>query len=425
MTPLSYRRHGRHAAEVRPPLTLGLLSAQHALIHGQAALYPLVYLAIIDEFGVTAATIALLSAVGAVVTGLLQYGFGVLTRFVSRTVILGVGGVVVGVGTALQALAPGFATFAATNVVSRIGGAPQHPVGNALLAEQYPTNRTGFAISAHIAGGNLGTVAVGFVAAAAVAFLGWRLSVAILGIAALAVALALVVLVREAGTDRARATEAGSARSAYVAVLRDRDLRWLFLSATLGGGARGLGVLNVFVPLYLTAVVGLDLGTIGLMYAVLLAFSVPGPIIAGWLSDRWGRRPLIVAVYLLAAASIAAFLVAGDSVPLLWVGIVALSLFSFVESPQLQAFLADITTPEVRDAAYATYFAIAFGVGSAWGLGYGWLIGTMGDAEGLPAVFWVMAAASILAALAVLPIRARPGGRPAVPSPVHAGDHGA
>ena len=40
---------------IRPRLTLSLLSVQHALIHGQSALYPLVYLAVIDEFGVTAA----------------------------------------------------------------------------------------------------------------------------------------------------------------------------------------------------------------------------------------------------------------------------------------------------------------------------------------------------------------------------------
>ena len=51
-------------------------------------------------------------------------------------------------------------TFAIPNVVSRIGGSPQHPVGNGLLAEQFPAERRGFAISAHIAGGNVGTVIV-------------------------------------------------------------------------------------------------------------------------------------------------------------------------------------------------------------------------------------------------------------------------
>ena len=65
---------------IRPRLTLGLLSVQHALIHGQSALYPLVYLAVIDEFGVTAATVVILSTIGGIASGLLQYAFGVLTR---------------------------------------------------------------------------------------------------------------------------------------------------------------------------------------------------------------------------------------------------------------------------------------------------------------------------------------------------------
>ena len=50
----------------------------------------------------------------------------------------------------------------------------------------------------------------------------------------------------------------------------------------------------------------------------------------------------------------------------LWVGIVLMGLFSFAESPQLQALLADIAPPSTRDASYALYFTMAFGVGSLW-----------------------------------------------------------
>lgn len=394
---------------IRPRVTLALLSLQHALIHGQAALYPLVFLALIGEFGVTPGTIALLVAISSVTSGSLQLAFGALTRLVSRRALLTAGGLLLGITTAAQALAGSFAAFALVNIVSRIGGAPQHPVGNALLVEQYPEHRRGFAISAHIAGGNVGTVAVGVVAAAAVTTLGWRTSVVLLGVPAIAVAVAIAWLVRESGEDRAQALAAGSVRAAYRRVIADRDLRWLFLSSVLGGGARGLGVLNVFVPLYLSQVVGLDLATIGAMYAVLLAASVPGPLVAGWLSDRYGRRPLIVTVYLAGAASLATFVLVGSSLALLWLAVVLLSLFSFVESPQLQALLADITPPDLRDAAYSTYFALAFGVGSMWGLAYGGLTEGLGTQLGLTVVFWVMATASVAAAASVLPISLRSG----------------
>ena len=391
-------------AAIRPRLTLGLLSVQHAIIHGQSALYPLVYLAVIDEFGVTAATVVILSTIGGIASGLLQYAFGVVTRYVGRPTLLGGGGLLTGAGMAAQAVASGFGGFAIANVVSRVGGAPQHPVGNALLAEQFPPNRIGTAIAAHVAGGNVGTVVVGATAALAIAAFGWQASVAILGVAAIVVAIAILAFVRERSTTAAARAD-GPVRAIYGRVLADRDLRWLFTAAVLGGGSRGLGVLNIFVPLYLDQVVGLDAPTIGAMYAVLLVASVPGPLVAGWLSDRIGRRPVIVGVYLAGAGSIAAFVLAGDDVLRLWIGIVLLSAFSFVESPQLQALLADISPPAIRDAAYSTYFALAFGVGSMWGLVYGGIIAATGEQQGLGTVFLVMAAANLGAALAVLPIR--------------------
>jgi MFS family permease len=100
---------------------------------------------------------------------------------------------------AAQALAPGFAAFALANIVSRIGGSPQHPVGNGLLAEQFPVHRRGFAISAHIAGGNVGTVAVPLIGAWLIAGIGWRWTVVLFGVPAILIALAIWALVRESG----------------------------------------------------------------------------------------------------------------------------------------------------------------------------------------------------------------------------------
>jgi MFS family permease len=81
-----------------------------------------------------------------------------------------------------------------------------------------------------------------------------------------------------------------------------------------------------------------------------------------------------------------------------------MGLFSFAESPQLQALLADIAQPSIRDASYALYFTLAFGVGSLWTLLYGVVIDLLGEATGVPVVFALMAVAFLLAALATLPI---------------------
>ncbi|MFL5642548.1 MAG: nitrate/nitrite transporter [Chloroflexota bacterium] len=391
---------------IHPMRSLGLLSVAHAINHAQAVVLPLIFLKIIDEFGVGVETIAFLAAIGAFLAGAVQLSYAGLTRVVSRRRLLGFGGILFGGGFALTALATNFATYAIPNVASRIGGSPQHPVGNGLLAEQFPPEKRGFAISAHIAGGNVGTVVVALVGVPLIAAVGWRGAAVVFGLPAIAVAILILLFVRERGTDRAAAVASGTVRSAFGRILRDRDLLWLYLTSALGGGGRGLGVVNLFALFYMTRVIGLDEGTSGLMYGALIVFSVPMPIVAGWLSDRIGRKPLIIGVYLGGALGFVVFLAAGSNLLLLWLGIVLMGLFTFAESPQLQALLGDIAPPSTRDASYALYFAMAFGVGSLWTIVYGLVIDALGETQGVPVVFLLMAGTFVLAALGTVPIRA-------------------
>jgi MFS transporter, FSR family, fosmidomycin resistance protein len=388
--------------------TLGLLAGAHAVNHALAILLPLVYLQVIREMHVDAASIALLTAVGSLSSGLAQLAYSGLTRAFSRRSILVVGGLLFGGGMALQGMVHSFGAFSAANIASKIGGSPQHPVGNALLAEQFPPHRRGFAISAHISGGNVGTLAVPLIGTWLIAGIGWRSTVILFGVPAVLIAIAIAALVHESGADRQAAREHGSLRQAFGRVLHDRDLLMLYFASTVAAGGRGLGVITLFVPLYLSEVLDLDTATIGWMYTVLLLGSVPAPLAAGWLSDRIGRRPVILVAYLFAAAGMALFVLAGNNFLGIWVAIVVMSVFAYVESPQLQAILADISPPAIRDAAFSTYFTLAFGVGSLWTAVFSVVLSSAGDVAGLPIVFWIMAATFIAGGLAVLPIRTTP-----------------
>ena len=399
--------HGVQAMpEINPTRSLGLLSIAHAVNHAQAVLLPLIFIAIIKEFGVSVETIAFLAAAGSFASGIVQLSYAELTRRVSRRNLLGIGGILFGGGFALTALATSFVTYAIPNIASRIGGSPQHPVGNGLLAEQFPPEKRGFAISAHIAGGNVGTVVVALIGVPLIAAVGWRGAAVAFGLPAIAVGILILLFVRERGTDRAAAVASGTVRSAFGKILHDKDLLWLYLTSALGGGGRGLGVVNLFALFYMTRVIGLDEGTSGLMYGALIVFSVPMPNVAGWLSDRIGRKPLIIGVYLGGAIGFVVFLAAGSNLLLLWIGIILMGLFTFAESPQLQALLGDIAPPSTRDASYALYFAMAFGVGSLWTILYGLVIDALGETQGVPVVFMLMAGTFVLAALGTVPIRA-------------------
>ncbi len=402
--------------DVRPRLTLGLLSVQHGLIHAQTAVLPLVLLAVIDGFGVGVAEVGLLIGLSNLLGGAVQLGFAGLQRFVDRRTILGAGGLVFGAGMTALAAATSWLAFGAFTIVARLGGSPQHPVGNALIAEQCPEHERAGAIAFHIAMGNLGTVAVPLVGAWLIASAGWGAAVLVIGLPAMVVGAAILVAVRETGRDRAAALAHGSTADGFRALRHERDLLWLFVASTIAAAGRGIGVVSVFVPLYLARVLALDAGTVALMYTLLLAGSVPGPLVAGWVADRVGHRPVLVFTYLAGAAALAGLVVAGGTIPLVWLAVGFVGAFVFEESSLLQALLADVAPPALRDVAFSAYFTLMFAIGAVWAAGLGAVVGALGDAAGFPVVFAVMSAGYLVAILPVLRIR-EPRTRPAVGGP--------
>lgn len=389
----------------RPAVTLTLLSIQHALIHAQTALMPLVFIKIIGQFGIGVDSIGLLVAVGNIVSGLIQLAFGGLTRIFSRRALLGSGGLIFGSGMTLLAATSSWMPFAIVQIAARLGGTPQHTVGNALLAEQYRPERRSFAISFHIALGNLGTVAVPLVGGWLIARSGWQPAVLALGLPAIAVGLAILFLVRESGADRAAALGHGGTLAGFRSLAGERELLWIYLASSVAAAGRGLGVVSTFVPLYLSLELHLSDATVAQMYTLLLVGSVPGPIVAGWLAPRLGHRPILVTTYLAGAAALALLVVAGPDQPLIWLALGLMSAFVFVESSLLQALLAERARPAIRDIAFSGYFTLMFVVGAVWAGGLGALIGTLGNARGFPVAFGVMAVSYVASSIVVLRIR--------------------
>ncbi len=291
----------------------------------------------------------------------------------------------------------------ATISAARIGASPQHPVGNALLSDLYPTERRGFAISAHISGGNVGTILVPFIGGALLLAVGWQATLALFGIPPLVIGVLLALFVREDMAYRERARASGSVLTHLREVVGRRDLRLILGASLVAAGGRGLDIVAPFMVLYLSGPLGLDQGTVRVLYALLLVGAVVGPILAGTLSDRFGRRRTLVTYYLASAVGIVAFLAAGANLLLLVPLLLPFGTAVFSESPVLQAYLADRATGPLRDMAFAVYFTFAFGIGAFWAF----IIGFVADAFGYPAAFSIMAASYVAAAVLLVAIRER------------------
>jgi MFS family permease len=390
------------SSPTRPGLALGLISTAHAVIHAQSALMPLVYAIVIVEFGLTERDIGVFIAITTAVGGTMQLAYGFLTRYVARPALLAGGQLLFGTGLLIGGLSQSVGQLLGSISLSRVGASPQHPVGNALLSDLYPAERRGFAISAHIAGGNVGTVLVPIVGGAMLLTLGWQTTLALFGVPAVVMGVLIALLVREDhAAYRRRARESGSVGEHLRTVLGRRDLRLILGASLVAAGGRGLDIVAPFMVLYLSGPLGFDPGTVNLLYALLLVGAVVGPLLAGILSDRFGRRPVLVTYYVLSAVGILAFLAAGANLVLLVPLLLPFGTAVFSESPVLQAYLADRATGPMRDMAFAIYFTFAFGIGAFWAF----IIGSVVDAWGFPVAFGVMAASYLAAALLLVAVR--------------------
>jgi MFS family permease len=192
-----------------------------------------------------------------------------------------------------------------------------------------------------------------------------------------------------------------------VQVVRRRDLRLILGASLIAAGGRGLDIVAPFFVLYLAGPLGIDDDTVPLLYALLLVGAVIGPLLAGWLSDRFGRRRTLLAYYVLSAAGILAFLAAGANLLLMVPLLLPFGTAVFSESPVLQAYLADRAEGPIRDVAFSVYFTFAFGIGAFWAIAIGFIV----ERFSFAIAFGVMAASYLAAAALLLAVRERPTAR--------------
>lgn len=391
-------------------LTLAMVAASHSVTHMYTALMPIIYPHAMAQLGFNYAQLGLMLGLGNGLSSLMQGVCGFLSRRVMRRVILGSGNIALAASMFLTAFTGGYASFFLLNILGRISYSPQHPVGNSLISEAFGRRLRGTAFAVNFAGANAGTVLVPFLGTLAVVALGWRGSLIIFALLPLIAGLACILAMPEQRGSRAemRAGDDGSGRAPsawrdFLGPLKDRNVLWVVLTATVAAGGRGIGVVMNYVPLYLQQGLQLKPAACATIYTLLMVGSVAGPLLAGRLSDVFGRRRLAMITYLLSLLSAAALLGSGKSIAPLAVSAVFMGLVVYSQSMLVQALLADVTGRENRDMAYSVFFTVSYLAGAVWTF----IIGICVDRFGFSGAFALMSGSYLAGALALLPVRSR------------------
>ncbi|MDP2901065.1 MAG: MFS transporter, partial [Candidatus Bathyarchaeota archaeon] len=124
-------------------------------------------------------------------------------------------------------------------------------------------------------------------------------------------------------------------------------------------------------------------------------------ITGGELSDRIGRKRILVVGFAAFAVSLVAMVMAPGNIAVLLVLVAALGFTFYVTQAPITALLADITPKNTVGVTYGINFTVKYGFGAILPFAAAWLSSNYG----LDYVFYFFAALSAAALLIILPVK--------------------
>jgi MFS family permease len=295
------------------------------------------------------------------------------------------------VSLAALGIVTGFAALCICLGLLGIANVMWHPAAISWLSIRLPRNR-GYAMSVHSLFANLGDAAGPVAAGWMLLSFSWQHTAQINALACIACAVALGVFLVRGDSDASmpRRPSAKAYWSGLALLLRD-PAQWSFF---LMAGCRTLtqtGLL-AFLPLYLSHDLGLSPFAMGLaMMALQLGGLVATPF-AGILSDRIGRRPIVLAG--MGSTTIVVVALTFVRNPVIYVACVSiLGFFMYATRPVIQSWQMDRSPPQLVASMTSAMFTVQALMSATAPL----VGGLLADRFGLISVFYFLAA-SVLAA---------------------------
>jgi len=352
-----------------PNSVLAVTTMSHMMQHiyvGTSILFPFIMSGLnlnYTEFGIAIAASSLLG-------GTFQILFSVASRKIARHILLGLGNILLSLGTFLTGIAQSFIHFLCFRTVANIGVAPQHPMGTAIVSEKFDEKSVGRAIGIHYGVAYLGNIIGPLFMTFLVATLGWRKTLFVFSIPALIVGLAVIwYLSGDVSINQDNAEEKPSSlKSDIITLIRTPSVIPIILTQVFLSGGVDLGIITTYTPLFLANALRLDIhGYIyGLTYTIGLLGGVCGPILLGKYADRVGHLKMAALSSFFALALVYLLSFYESASPLLAVHLFLLGLSSFALPTLLQSHLVNITRQYNRDLVIGVFFTVGFGFSSLW-----------------------------------------------------------
>jgi MFS family permease len=381
-----------------------LITLGHALTHWYPSTFYLILPIIGRELGLTYSQIGLIMTCQYIAGAVANVPGGILVDTVGRKgALMALSLFWVGFPYLLMGFSHGYPMLLACVALVGFGNSLWHPTAIPTLARRFP-DRKGLVLSIHGMGGNVGDALAPLAVGTLLATLTWREVVVLNVVPGLVMSLLLLIFLGTLRLGGKRKepmaeVEAGQGLRQYFAgvpaLFRNRSL--MLLTASSAFRSMTQNALLTFLPVYLAYEMNLNPFWVGAGMFALQAAGFAATPIAGYLSDRMGRRHIMMTSMTMSAVVLVFMALAGKS-PAFIAFVAVLGFFLYAIRPVLQAWLLESTPKNMG----GTSIGILFGA-QALGAAIAPLIGGMvADRYGLTMTFWFLAGTIVFANLFIL-----------------------
>jgi MFS family permease len=384
---------------------LTMVTGGHVVIHWFQQFFPVALPTLKGGLGLDDVQVGALSSARQLFQGTLDLPSGLLADFFvrARPIILASALVCMGIAYFLMGVAsPFFWALLGAGLVG-LGTALWHPAAAASLSTHFPHNRA-TALAIHGMGATVSDTLTPLGAGFLLVAFSWKAVLELQVIPGLLFGfLVWRGLVRFFTSDSSHASSFGGARE-IAALLKNPA--FLGIAASTGLLNMGRLVVITFLPIYLQEHLGYSPVALGFYIGLMHAFGTVSQPILGYLSDRFGRKVVLIPSFMTLGLLFALLGIVAPGFPLGAV-VAAIGLFFYT--------LVNITLAAVMDVAGSKIQASSYGINSIITqvvvFPSPMLAGLLIDRYGIGSAFLLAAAFLLLAALVVAPLKLYRGAR--------------
>ncbi|MBI2369352.1 MAG: MFS transporter [Deltaproteobacteria bacterium] len=354
--------------------TLALAACTHLCEHLYVGVITIILPVIAAAMGLSLAQVGLLVSVRSLGGGVLNLPSGFLADvWGRRKALLSTALLLIGLGFLFMSFAGGYWQLMLFMTLGSLGVGMYHPQAMSILSDTYKTRR-GFALGFHDTGGNTGEIMAPLATGLLLTTLSWQGTLRVWAVLPLAMAVAFFALART--SEQRRLSRGDIGRLFRSGVLRNAQIRHMVALSVLRTMAQTAFV--AFLPLYLTNQLHMGIGLVGFYLSVLFFAGSVSPSFAGWISDRMGRLPCLLAGLFITAVCI--FMLPALPPGLaLGTGLIVLGVAMYALRPVIFATAMESAPPEVG----ATIVGVLFTGNMGFSFLSPLIAGLLGDRFGL------------------------------------------